>query len=127
MSNASELSTFIEQYPLKPSFTKWEWTAPTDKIDGMLAFVEVIFLSDKIRVLLPSLTAISHSSLIFSILSFKEELISKVQSIIRIFLKNFFLNFFNWELVNMGLSKTYIFSCVKLSKSKIFQDFQILF
>jgi len=51
----------------------------------MLAFSFEIFLSDKIIAVLPSLTAISLSSLIASILSFKDNLVSKVQSIILIF------------------------------------------
>ena len=98
VSNASELSTFIEQYPLKPKFTKWEWTAPTDKIDGMLALLEVIFLSDKIRVLLPSLTAISHSSLIFSILFLNEVSKSNVQSIILTFFWKKIFEFFKLRI-----------------------------
>ena len=84
VSNTSELSTFIEQYPLKPSFTKCAWTAPTDKTEGILAWDELIFLSDNIKLLLPSRTAISASSFIFSILSFSDELMLKVQSIILI-------------------------------------------
>ena len=74
MSNTSELSTFIEQYPLKPDFTRCEWTAPTAKTEGILAHDELIFLSDSIRLLLPARTAISASSFISSILSFSGEL-----------------------------------------------------
>ena len=70
---------------------------------GILALSAEIFLSDKIIVVLPSLTAVSHSSLIFSILSFKDELISNVQSIILIFFKKIFLNFLNWEFVKIHL------------------------
>ena len=85
VSRTSELSTFIEQYPLKPNFTRCEWTAPTAKMEGILAWVKLIFLSDNIKLLLPSRTAISASSLIFSILSFRDKLILKVQSSILIF------------------------------------------
>ena len=49
---------------------------------GILAFLLEIFLSDKIRQVLPSLTAVSDSSRIFSILSFNEDLMSNVQSMI---------------------------------------------
>ena len=123
VSKMSELSTFIEQYPLRPNFTKWEWTAPTTKIDGRAALEVLIFLSEKIKVVLPSLTAISASSLIFSIRFFKESFISNVQSkILTFFLKND-LNFLNCELVRTGLSKTYIFSSVRLSKSRMFPKF----
>ena len=52
---------------------------------GMLAFKLDIFLSESIRVVEPSLTAVSHSLLISSILSFNAELILNVQSIILIF------------------------------------------
>ena len=65
-----------------------------------------MFLSDKIRHVLPSLTDVSASSLIVSILSFNELVISKVQSIILIFFEKNFLNFLNCELVRIGLSKT---------------------
>ena len=61
----------------------------------MLALDELIFLSDSIKLLLPSRTAISASSLIFSILSFSNELTSKVQSNILILFLNKFLNFLN--------------------------------
>ena len=106
MSKASALSTFNEQYPLNPDLTKWEWTAPTANTVGILALSFEIFLSDKIRAVLPSLTAVSHSSLIASILFFNENFISKVQSIILIFFAKTLLNFLNWELVKIGLSKT---------------------
>ena len=43
VSRTSELSTFIEQNPLKPSFTKCECTAPTVKTEGILARDELIF------------------------------------------------------------------------------------
>ena len=98
----SELSTFIEQYPLRPNFTKWEWTAPTTKIDGRAALVVLIFLSEKIKVVLPSLTAISASSLIFSIRFLRESFTSNVQSkILTFFLKNDLndhLSVFNCEI-----------------------------
>ena len=106
MSNASEHSTFNEQYPLKPSLTKWEWTAPTTNILGILAFWLVIFLSDKIKQVLPSLTDVSASSLISSILSLSDWDISNVQSITFVFFEKNFLNFLNWEFVKIGLSKT---------------------
>ena len=51
-----------------------------------------IFLSDKIRAALPSLTAVSHSTFISSILSLSEEPTSNVQSIMLIFLENIFNN-----------------------------------
>ena len=54
---------------------------------GMLAFRLEIFLSDNIKQVLPSLTAVSDSSRIASILSFKDDLISKVQSITFTFFK----------------------------------------
>ena len=56
----------------------------------MLAFLLEISLSDKIKAELPCLTDISHSSFMLSILSFKDELTSKVQSITLIFLKKFY-------------------------------------
>jgi hypothetical protein len=59
---------------------------------GMLAFRLEIFLSDNIRQVLPSLTAVSASSLIDSILSFRDFVISKVQSInFTFFEKNFLI------------------------------------
>ena len=48
---------------------------------------------------------------------------SKVQSITFIFFEKNFLNLLNWEFVSIGLSSTYIFSSVKLSKFKIFPKF----
>ena len=57
---------------------------------GMLAFKLDIFLSESIRVVEPSLTAVSHSLLISSILSFNAELILNVQSIILIFFEKIF-------------------------------------
>ena len=65
-----------------------------------------IFLSDNTKQVLPSLTAVSASSLIDSILSLSDFSISKVQSIIFIFFEKNFLNFLNCELVSIGLSKT---------------------
>ena len=61
----------------------------------MLVFLSEISLSDNIKVELPSLIAISHSSFILSILSFKDELTSKVQSIIFVFSEKILLNFLN--------------------------------
>ena len=90
---------------------------------GILAFLLEIFLSDKIRAVLPSLTAVSDSSRIASILSFNEDVISNVQSIIFIFFEKNFLNLLNWEFASIGLSSTYMVSSVKLSKSKIFPRF----
>ena len=119
MSSASAHSTFKEQYPLSPSFTKWECTAPTVNILGILALLFEIFLSERTIHVLPSLTEVSASSRILSILSLSEEDISNVQSISFVFFEKNFLNFFSCEFVRMGLSKTYIFSSVKLSKSKI--------
>ena len=81
VSRMSELSTLIEQYPLIPNLTKCEWTAPTAKTEGILAWEIFIFLSDKIKLLNPSLTATSASSLIFAILSFNWELILKNREI----------------------------------------------
>ena len=72
----------------------------------MLALLLEIFLSDKIKQVLPSLTEISASSLIASILSFKDRLVSNVQSITLVFLEKNFLNFLNCEFVRIGLSKT---------------------
>ena len=65
-----------------------------------------MFLSDNIKQVLPSLTAVSASSLIFSILSLRDSSILKVQSIALTFFEKNFLNFLNCELVSMGLSKT---------------------
>ena len=114
VSKASEHSTFIEQYPLKPSFTKCECTAPTISMLGILAFWLDIFLSDKIKQVLPSLTEVSASSLMASILSLRDKEISKVQSITFVFLEKNFLNFLSCEFVRIGLSKTYMLSYVKL-------------
>ena len=61
----------------------------------MLIFLSEISLSDNIKAELPSLTDISHSSFILSILSFKDELTSKVQSITFIFSEKILLNFLN--------------------------------
>ena len=61
----------------------------------MLALDDEIFLSERIKLPNPSLTEISHSSFIFSILSFNDEFISNVQSIIFIFFEKTFLNFLN--------------------------------
>ena len=123
VSIASEVSTFIEAYPLIQSLIKFECTAPTAKIIGTTALSFEIFLSERIRWFAPSLTAISASTLIFSILSFKLSLTLKVQSIILTFEENIDLNYYNCELVNIGLSKTYIFSFVRFSKSKILPKF----
>ena len=38
VSIASAVSTLIEEYPLKPNLTKFEWIAPTAKIIGTIAF-----------------------------------------------------------------------------------------
>ena len=73
---------------------------------GILAFCFEIFLSDNIKQVLPSLTAVSASSLIKSILSLRDPSISKVQSITFNFFEKNFLNFLNCELVSIGLSKT---------------------
>ena len=56
--------------------------------------------------MLPSLTAVSASSLINSILSLRDFSMSKVQSITFTFFEKNFLNFLNCELVSIGLSKT---------------------
>ena len=87
MSKASEHSTLSEQYPLNPCLTKYEWTAPTVRILGILAFLSEMFLSVKIRQVLPSLTEVSASSLISSILSLSEEEVSNVQSNSLVFFK----------------------------------------
>ena len=63
----------------------------------LVAFLLLISLSDKIKHVLPSLTEVSASSLIFSILSFKEEEISKVQSIVLVFFEKNFLNFLSYH------------------------------
>ena len=63
-------------------------------------------LSDKIKQVLPSLTEVSASSLIASILFFKDKEMSKVQSITFVFFEKNFLNFLNCEFVRIGLSKT---------------------
>ena len=65
-----------------------------------------MFLSDKIKQVLPSLTAVSASSLISSILSLRDPSKLKVQSIIFAFFEKNFLNFLNCEFVSIGLSKT---------------------
>ena len=106
MSKASAHSTFKEQYPLSPSFTKCECTAPTVNILGILAFLFEIFLSERIRQVLPSLTDVSASSLISSILSLSEEDISNVQSIYFVFFEKNLLNFLSCEFVRIGLSST---------------------
>ena len=93
VSKESEHSTFMEQYPLSPFLIKCEWTAPTARTLGILAFLLEIFLSESIKVVHPSLTAVSQSSLICSILSFKDEEISNVQSITLVFFEKNFLNF----------------------------------
>ena len=85
---------------------KCEWTAPTVNILGILAFWLEIFLSERTKKVLPSLTAVSASSRINSILSLRDLSISKVQSIIFTFFEKNFLSFLNWELVKIGLSKT---------------------
>ena len=127
MSKASEHSTFKEQYPLSPCFTKCECAAPTESILGMLAFLLVIDLSDKIKVELPSLTAVSHSSLIDSILSFKLEFISKVQSMILIFLEKILLNF----LIENSLKLDYLIQKYLLQlyyqNPEYFLNYQTLF
>ena len=43
-----------------------------------------------------------------------------MQSIVIDFWSKKLINFSNWEFDNIGLSKTYMFSSVKLVKSKIF-------
>ena len=106
MSKASEHSTFNEQYPLRPSFTKCECTAPTVNILGMLAFLFEIFLSERMRHVLPSLTEVSASSLISAILSLSEDDISNVQSISFVFFEKNLLNFLSCEFVRIGLSST---------------------
>ena len=83
-----------------------------------------IFLSLKINWVRPCLTAISDSFLILSIEASRFSLLSKVQSIFIDFSPKKLVNFSNWEFDNIGLSKTYMFSSVKLVKSKIFQDYQ---
>ena len=60
---------------------------------GILAFWLEIFLSDNTKKVLPSLTAVSASSLIDSILSLSDFSISKVQSIIFTFFEKNFLIF----------------------------------
>ena len=72
----------------------------------MLAFLFEIFLSERIRQVLPSLTEVSASSLICSILSLSEEDMSKVQSISFVFFEKNFLNFLSCEFVRIGLSNT---------------------
>ena len=72
----------------------------------MLAFLFEIFLSERIRQVLPSLTEVSASSLIFSILSLSEEEMSNVQSISFVFFEKNFLNFLSCEFVRIGLSNT---------------------
>ena len=82
--------------------------------------VSEIFLSLKTKCLAPSLTAVSASTHISSILFFKPSLVSKVQSMIfALSLKNS-KNLLNCEFDKIGLSRTYIFSSVKFSKSSIF-------
>ena len=61
----------------------------------MLDFLFEIFLSDSIKAELPSLTDTSHSSFILSILSFKDNSTSNVQSITFIFSEKILLNFLN--------------------------------
>ena len=89
---------------------------------GILALKVDIFLSDNIKVVLPSLTAVSHSTLICSILSFNEEQVQKYNLFLLIFSKKFF-KLFNCEFVRTGLSSTKISSSVRLSKSSIFPRF----
>ena len=120
VSNVSDVSTFIEQYPLNPRFTRWELIAPTAKTIGIFALVVPIFLSLRTKVVEPSLTEISASFFIFSKPSFKVSVVLKVQSMVLILLANNFLNFLICEFDSIGLSSTYIVSSVKLSKSRMF-------
>ena len=87
---------------------------------GMGNLFSEIFLSLKTNWVRPCRTAISDSFLILSIEVSRFSLLSKVQSIVIDFCPKKLINFSNWEFYNMGLSKTYMFSSVKLEKSKMF-------
>ena len=127
VSIASEHSTFIEQYPLKPSFTKCECTAPTISILGMLAFWLDIFLSDKIKQVLPSLTEVSASSLMDSILSFRDKEISKVQSITFCLFRKKFFKLFKLRVCKNGCLKHIYYLLLNYQNLICCLNFQILF
>ena len=81
------------------------------------------FLSLSINCVTPCLTAISDSFWILSRATDKFSSLEKVQSKIFEFFPKKFINLLNCELDKIGLFKTYIFSFVRVSKSKIFPKF----
>ena len=109
----------IEANPLIPSSISLELIAPIASAIGIGALFESIPLSLKIKCFPPSRTAISACERNSSNLFFKLPLISKVQSKTLIFFLKKSINFSNCEFDKIGLSRTYILSLVKFSKSRI--------
>ena len=123
VSNASPDWTLIETYPLNLFSIKNVFMAPTLNNIGIGNLSSEISLSLRINWVTPCLTAISDSCWILLIATDKLSFFEKVQSIICEFFPKNLINFSNWEFDNIGLFKTYIFSSVKVSKSKIFPRF----